>query len=64
MHLLGQLADGIAHDINNVLVSIYGNIGFILNETSKSDPHYQNLLSVITSVNRSANMIKQLLAFA
>ena len=64
MELLGQLAGGIAHDFNNVLMAIQGNTELILNDTPKSDPHYQNLISISTSLTRSSNMVKQLLAFA
>lgn len=64
MELLGQLAGGIAHDFNNSLASIMGNTELILNATPATDHHYQNLHSILHSVNRSAEMVSQLLAFA
>ena len=64
MELLGQLAGGIAHDFNNVLAAIQGNTELILTRTSSSDPFYQNLTSITHSVNRSAEMVRELLAFA
>lgn len=64
LQVLGQLAGGIAHDVNNVLAAIQGNTELVLNDMSPADPHYHHLVSITHSVNRSADMVKQLLAFA
>lgn len=64
LELLGQLAGGIAHDFNNVLAAIQGNTDLILQETPTTNPHYENLVSITKSVRRSAEMVRQLLAFA
>ncbi len=64
MELLGQLAGGIAHDVNNVLAAIQGNTELVLKELPPNDPHRKNLESVTHSVTRSAEMVRQLLAFA
>ena len=64
MDLLGQLAGGIAHDVNNVLAAIQGNAELLLRDVGQSDPHYKNLTSIIHAVNRSAEMVRHLLAFS
>jgi PAS domain S-box-containing protein len=64
MDLLGQLAGGIAHDFNNILSAILGNTEAALLQIDESHPCFENLDSIRHSVNRSAEMVKQLLAFA
>ncbi|NTU67917.1 MAG: response regulator [Chlorobiaceae bacterium] len=64
LELLGQLAGGIAHDFNNVLTSIQGSTELIMKDISPTNPHYQNLVTITHSVDRSAEMVKHLLAFA
>ncbi|NTV02577.1 MAG: response regulator [Chlorobiaceae bacterium] len=64
MELLGQLAGGIAHDFNNVLAAIQGNTELIINVTPETHPIQKNLTSISLAIKRSAEMVKQLLAFA
>lgn len=64
LELIGQLAGGIAHDVNNVLAAIQGNAELMLAGLDPTSPHHNNLTSIINSVNRSAVMVKQLLSFA
>jgi PAS domain S-box-containing protein len=64
MELVGQLAGGIAHDFNNILTAIQGNTDLILKDTPPTNPHYQKLVSITHSVNRTEEMVRQLLAFA
>lgn len=64
MELIGQLAGGIAHDVNNVLAGIQGNVELSLLELDGGDPIRQHLETVINMVGRTAGMVRQLLAFA
>ena len=64
MDLLGQLAGGIAHDFNNVLAAIQGNTELVLRDILPTDRHRQNLVAIAHAVDRSAEMVRQLLAFA
>lgn len=64
MDLLGQLAGGIAHDVNNVLAAIQGNAEMMLNQITRNHPFFRHLDSIVNSVNRSAEMVIQLLSFA
>ncbi len=63
MEGIGSLANGIAHDLNNILAPILM-IGPLLRETV-TDPDSVQLLNTIEGcAQRAADIIKQLLAFA
>lgn len=64
MELIGQLAGGIAHDINNVLMVVLGHAEMVIEELDKSSPFTENLAVIRDSCVRAANLIQQLLAFA
>ncbi|RXK84771.1 response regulator [Chlorobaculum sp. 24CR] len=64
MELIGRLAGGIAHDINNVLTAILGHAEIVIDNMGGSSPYAENLLNIRDSTMRAANLIHQLLAFA
>jgi PAS domain S-box-containing protein len=64
MEMLGQLAGGIAHDFNNVMAAILGNAELMIRKIDDSHPFYDNLDSIRSSVNHSAEMVRRLMAFA
>jgi nitrogen-specific signal transduction histidine kinase/CheY-like chemotaxis protein len=60
---IGRLAGGVAHDFNNMLTAILGNVDFALHMTSLDD--VRPLLDEIRlTAERSAALTAQLLAFA
>jgi PAS domain S-box-containing protein len=61
---IGQLAGGIAHDFNNMLSVINGYSEIVLNELNASDPNYFRVEEIIKAGKRSADLTRQLLAFA
>lgn len=63
MEAIGQLAGGVAHDFNNMLLAILGNAEIILNRTADPAivPYAQ---AIVSSAQRSAGLTSQLLAFA
>ena len=63
MQAIGQLAGGIAHDINNVLQVIIGCSDFLL-INSAGDPAFQDVVEIKSNANRAANLVRQLLAFS
>ena len=63
MQAIGQLAGGIAHDINNVLTVIIGFSDLLL-ANSGGDPAFHDLNEIKANANRAANLVRQLLAFS
>lgn len=64
MESVGRLAGGIAHDFNNMLGVIIGNTEMALTQTKASNPLYFRLKEIMKSAGRSADLTRQLLAFA
>ncbi|MEJ2212173.1 MAG: PAS domain S-box protein [Anaerolineae bacterium] len=64
MEVLGRLAGGVAHDFNNMLAVILGRAQMALQSTIPADPLYEELQEIQTAARRSANLTRQLLAFA
>jgi signal transduction histidine kinase/ActR/RegA family two-component response regulator len=61
---VGRLAGGVAHDFNNMLQAILGNTSLALEELPPASPLRENLEEVQKSAQRSADLTRQLLAFA
>jgi two-component system cell cycle sensor histidine kinase/response regulator CckA len=64
MELVGKLAGGIAHDFNNMLAVILGHAEALLEETSPEEDGRSHLDSILKAASRSADLTRQLLAFA
>ncbi|MFH2058356.1 MAG: ATP-binding protein [Pseudomonadota bacterium] len=64
MESIGRLAGGVAHDFNNMLTVILGHTQIAMDGMDPSEPLYQDLQEVLNSAQRSADLTKQLLAFA
>jgi two-component system, cell cycle sensor histidine kinase and response regulator CckA len=60
---IGQLAAGIAHDLNNLLQPILGYSELMLADSGREDPNYQSTLQIVEAGRRSRDLIRQLLAF-
>jgi PAS domain S-box-containing protein len=61
---IGILAGGIAHDFNNMLGIIIGYAELALSSLDKADPLYENFEKICDAAKKSANLTRQLLAFA
>ena len=61
---VGRLAGGVAHDFNNMLGVILGHTELALMQTSPSNPLHADLVEVQNAAQRSADLTRQLLAFA
>lgn len=61
---IGRLAGGVAHDFNNMLGVIVGHAELALDETDPEQPQYLDLLEIQKAARRSAELTRQLLAFA
>jgi signal transduction histidine kinase/ActR/RegA family two-component response regulator len=64
MESVGRLAGGVAHDFNNMLGVIAGRAELGLTKTSPTDPVYTDLEQILNAAGRSAEITRQLLAFA
>jgi PAS domain S-box-containing protein len=64
MEAIGQLAGGVAHDFNNMIGVILGYATLIEKELQPSDTVLRKIRPIISAAERSANLAKQLLAFA
>jgi len=64
MEFVGRLAGGVAHDFNNMLTVISGHAELAIERTPRDDPRYLDLQEIQNAARRSANLTRQLLAFA
>jgi len=64
MEALGQLAGGIAHNFNNLLMAVQGNTSLMLLETVPSHSHYARLRSIEGQVRSASKLTAQLLGYA
>ena len=64
MEAIGTLAGGIAHNFNNLLMSIQGNTSLMLLDTNANHPHYARLTNIETSVQNGSKLTSQLLGYA
>ncbi|MFH1518783.1 MAG: PAS domain S-box protein, partial [Pseudomonadota bacterium] len=64
MESVGRLAGGVAHDFNNMLGVILGYTELALEKVDPSEPLYHNLREILAATKRSAEITRQLLAFA
>ncbi|MCF8109672.1 MAG: transporter substrate-binding domain-containing protein [Desulfohalobiaceae bacterium] len=64
MESVGRLAGGVAHDYNNMLGVISGYAELALGKIAPDDPLQADLQEILSAARRSADIIRQLLAFA
>jgi two-component system, cell cycle sensor histidine kinase and response regulator CckA len=64
MESIGRLAGGVAHDFNNMLGVILGYSEMLLEQVGAGQPMYSALHGIQQAAQRSANLTRQLLAFA
>ena len=64
MESVGRLAGGVAHDFNNMLGVILGHAEMALSQTDPTQPLYDDLTEIRKAAQRSADLTRQLLAFA
>ena len=64
MESVGRLAGGVAHDFNNMLQVIIGNTSLALDLIPDNDQLQEHLVEILKSAERSAELTRQLLAFA
>lgn len=64
MESVGRLAGGVAHDFNNMLGVILGHAELALERLDPTGPLHNDLVNIQSAAQRSADLTRQLLAFA
>jgi len=64
MESVGRLTGGVAHDFNNILAVIIGYTEIAMEQVSPSENLHSYLEKIYEAANRSANIVRQLLAFS
>lgn len=64
MEAIGTLAGGIAHNFNNLLMTIQGNTSLIMMETDPEHPNYKKLKTIEEHIQYGSDLSRQLLGFA
>lgn len=64
MEAIGTLAGGIAHNFNNLLMSIQGNISLMLMDATQSHPHVERLTAIEKLIESGSKLTGQLLGYA
>ncbi len=64
MESVGRLAGGVAHDYNNMLSAIIGYTELVIEKVAPDDPLQGDLQEILAASLRSAEITRQLLAFA
>ncbi|MGA2853060.1 MAG: response regulator [Verrucomicrobiota bacterium] len=64
MESVGQMASGVAHDINNILTIIQGHAGLLINSTPPDTDAMKSLKQIAAASERAADFIRRLLMFS
>jgi two-component system cell cycle sensor histidine kinase/response regulator CckA len=64
MDAIGNLAGGIAHNFNNLLMGIQGNVSILIQDKKMGDPTYDELAGIERCIDSGAKLTRQLLSFA
>ncbi len=64
LEAIGRLAGGVAHDFNNILMSIMGAADLLMMQLAPNDSARDEATEIKQSVDRGAGLTRQLLAFS
>ena len=64
MEAIGTLAGGLAHDFNNLMMGILGNVSIMKLDTEITSPHYEKLKKVEQLIQSGSQLTSQLLGYA
>jgi PAS domain S-box-containing protein len=63
MQAAGQLAGGVAHEVNNMMTGVIGFGSFVLRSLDPDDPRRADIEEIMKAGSRAADVTRQLLAF-
>jgi signal transduction histidine kinase len=64
MAAVGELAAGVAHELNNPLTSVLGFAQVLMRSIPPDDPGYENLVTIANEALRARDIVRDLLAFS
>lgn len=64
MEALGTLAGGVAHDFNNILVAITGNVELATQDVDPEHPARESLAEIQKASRRAKDLVQRILAFS
>lgn len=64
METIGALVGGIAHEFNNMLMRIHGNVSLMLMDVDDTHPHYKQLKRMEEHLENGAKLTSHLLGYA
>jgi PAS domain S-box-containing protein len=64
LEAIGTLAGGVAHNFNNLLMSIQGSVSLMLMAMDQSHPHFDRLKAIEGHIKRGSDLTLQLLGYA
>jgi PAS domain S-box-containing protein len=64
LEAIGQLAAGVAHDFNNILLVISGNASLLLEGRAEDCKDHRPLTHIHAAADRAAKLVRQLLTFS
>ena len=64
LETIGTLAGGLAHDFNNLMMGMLGNISLILYDIEPVHPHYEKLKNIEKLIHSGSKLTSQLLGYA
>lgn len=64
LKMIGTLAGGISHDINNLLTPIYGYSELLLDQITPEHPFHEEIYEIYAASQKGKDLIEQLLLFS
>jgi len=64
MDAIGTLAGGVAHDFNNLMMGMLGNVSLILFDMDETHPYYEKLRAIEKQILSGSKLTSQLLHYA
>ena len=64
MEVIGMLAGGVAHEVNNMMVVVIGASDFLLRDATMSEDRMRDLRDIRKAADRAATVTRQLLSFS